>query len=146
LEHRNVRNLLLYQHRYTPIDFSRVLQFTTISFDVSFQEIFSTLLAGGMLLLADREIIRDFPRLFEVIRRNVLKTLFLPASFLKFVFNLEEYAAIFPSCVEHIVTAGEQPIVTESFRKYLKDGPGRRNPGAAVYREAPGQHTNIYCR
>ncbi|MCX6580880.1 MAG: amino acid adenylation domain-containing protein [Candidatus Aminicenantes bacterium] len=121
LEHRNVRNLLLYQRRYTPIDFSRVLQFTTISFDVSFQEIFSTLLAGGMLMLADREIIRDFPRLFEVIRRNVLKTLFLPASFLKFVFNLEEYAAIFPSCVEHIVTAGEQPIVTDSFRKYLKD-------------------------
>ncbi|MDQ1352313.1 MAG: hypothetical protein QG657_2619 [Acidobacteriota bacterium] len=120
LEHRNVRNLLLYQYRYTSINFSRVLQFTTISFDVSFQEIFSTLLAGGMLVLADIEIIRDFPRLFEVIELNILKTLFLPASFLKFVFNQEEYAAIFPSCVEHIVTAGEQPIVTDRFKKYLK--------------------------
>ncbi|MCK4261028.1 MAG: amino acid adenylation domain-containing protein, partial [Halanaerobiales bacterium] len=48
IEHRNIINLISFEYTKTNINFkSRVLQFTTISFDVSYQEIFSTLLAGG---------------------------------------------------------------------------------------------------
>jgi tyrocidine synthetase-3 len=120
LEHGNVMNLIYYQYRYTTIDFSRVLQFTTIGFDVSFQEIFSTLLCGGTLILIPTEMPRNIPQLCRLIARQQIKTLFLPASFLKFVFNEEEYAAVFPAGVRHIVTAGEQLIVTEKLRDYLK--------------------------
>ncbi len=120
LEHRNVVNLILYQHRYTAIDFSRVLQFTTISFDVSFQEIFSTLLWGGSLVLISNQTRQHIPDLFRVIEENQIKTLFLPASFLKFIFNEAEYGSLFPGCVDHIVTAGEQVVVTDKFRDYLK--------------------------
>nr|NIM15515.1 amino acid adenylation domain-containing protein [Candidatus Aminicenantes bacterium]NIM81938.1 amino acid adenylation domain-containing protein [Candidatus Aminicenantes bacterium]NIN21663.1 amino acid adenylation domain-containing protein [Candidatus Aminicenantes bacterium]NIN45458.1 amino acid adenylation domain-containing protein [Candidatus Aminicenantes bacterium]NIN88290.1 amino acid adenylation domain-containing protein [Candidatus Aminicenantes bacterium] len=120
LEHRNLVNLILYQYRYTNIDFSRVLQFATISFDVSFQEIFSTLSAGGTLVLVSEKTIKNIPKLFEVIEKNQIRTLFLPASLLKFIFNEQEYASLFPGCVDHIAAAGEQLIVIDRFREYLK--------------------------
>jgi len=120
LEHQNLVNLLFFQYDYTCIDFSSVLQFTSISFDVSFQEIFSTLLAGGTLYLPDPGMRQDIPGLFEFIKMNRIKTLFLPASFLKFVLSREEFAPLIPGEIDHIVSAGEPLIVTERFRTYLK--------------------------
>jgi amino acid adenylation domain-containing protein/FkbM family methyltransferase len=116
----NVVNLIQYQYRCTHIDFSRVLQFATISFDVSFQEIFSTLLYGGSLVLIPPDILKDIPRLFRLVEARQVRTLFLPASFLKFVFNEEAYADLFPGGIGHIVAAGEQVIVTDRLRAYLK--------------------------
>ncbi len=121
LEHRNLVNLIAHQYDYSNINFAGVLQFITLTFDVSFQEIFSTLLAGGTLTLVKREERLDLPTLFRVINDNQIKTLFLPASFVKFIFNEDEYSDMFPRGVEHIVTAGEQIVVTEKFKKYLKE-------------------------
>jgi amino acid adenylation domain-containing protein/non-ribosomal peptide synthase protein (TIGR01720 family) len=121
LEHQNLVNLLFFQYDYTCIDFSSVLQFTSISFDVSFQEIFSTLLAGGTLYLPNPGVRQDIPGLFEFIKKNRIKTLFLPASFLKFVLSREEFAPLIPGEIDHIVSAGEPLIVTERFRTYLKE-------------------------
>ncbi|MCP4214970.1 MAG: AMP-binding protein, partial [bacterium] len=42
LQHGNLLNLIDYQYKYTGIDTSKMLQFTTATFDVSAQEIFST--------------------------------------------------------------------------------------------------------
>lgn len=120
LEHRNLVNLISFQDRYTNIDPSRVLQFTTLTFDVSFQEIFSALLNGGRLCLVDRDTLLEIPSLLLVIEKNDIKTLFLPASFLKYIFNVPEFIKIMPPGVKHIVTAGEQLVVTESLRNYLK--------------------------
>jgi amino acid adenylation domain-containing protein/thioester reductase-like protein len=121
LEHRNLVNLLLYQLRFTTIDFSRVLQFTTICFDVSFQEIFSTLVAGGRLVLIDAGVRNDTTALFDVIGRNDVATLFLPTAFLKFLFTGNEYQRQLPGCVRHIVTAGEQLTVSPHLRDYLRE-------------------------
>ncbi len=121
LEHRNLVNLILFQHHHTRIDFSKVLQFTTISFDVSFQEIFSTLLAAGVLVLIDEETRNTISHLFRVITNNAVKTLFLPVSFLNVIFNDPDYIASFPPGVTHIITAGEQLVVSPSLGNYLKD-------------------------
>jgi len=120
LRHGNLVNLLSYQYEHTNIDFSRVLQFTTISFDVSFQEIFSTLIAGGKLFLIDQETRSDIPRLFKIIEKNDIKTLFLPTSYLKFVLSEENYISLMPGRINHIVTAGEQLVITDKFKKYLR--------------------------
>jgi amino acid adenylation domain-containing protein len=120
LEHRNLVNLLRYQFRHTGIDHRRVLQFTTISFDVSFQEIFSTLLSGGTLFLMDREIKKDVIALYREIRKHEIRTLYLPASFLKFIIGGEAIQTDIPESVTHIVTAGEQLTVTPQFREYLR--------------------------
>jgi amino acid adenylation domain-containing protein len=119
LNHRSLVNLIRFQSRSTAIDFSRVLQFATIAFDVSAQEIFSTLLAGGRLLLVDQETRTDIPELFKAVEKECIKTLFLPASFLKFISHEEEYRRLLPRSVAHIVTAGEQAVINDSFKRCL---------------------------
>ncbi|MCU0289181.1 MAG: condensation domain-containing protein, partial [Acidobacteria bacterium] len=121
LEQHNLINLLKFQFIYTNLNFSRVLQFTTISFDVSFQEIFSALLSGGQLFLIDKEIRTDIPALLRLIEKNDIKTLFLPVSFLKVIFQEEEYLKLIPRCIEHIAAAGEQLVVSNNLKKYLKE-------------------------
>ena len=120
LEHRNLVNLILYSYDFTNLDFSAVLQFSTISFDASWHEIFSTLLWGGKLFLIAEEIRTDIQGLFNVIEKNKIRTVFLPISLLKVIFSEESYAEIFPGCVTHIQTAGEQVVISDDFRDYLK--------------------------
>jgi amino acid adenylation domain-containing protein len=121
LEQRNLANLIYYQYKDTAIDFSGVLQFTTISFDVSAQEIFSTLLAGGRLFLINKEILNDITGLFRMVEKNNIRTLFLPASFLKFVTNEADYVKQLPKGIKHIITAGDQPVINLPFKNYLQE-------------------------
>jgi amino acid adenylation domain-containing protein len=121
LVHRNLVNLMEYHHNYTNINCSSVLQFATISFDASFHEIFSALLAGGSLHLIDKETRADIAGLFKLIGDTRLKTLFLPMSLLRVIFGDVNYIKLAPQCIEHIQTAGEQVIVNDAFREYLKN-------------------------
>jgi amino acid adenylation domain-containing protein len=121
LEHRNMANLLHFEFSRSGVEFNRVLQFASIGFDVSAQEIFSTLLSGGRLFLMDGEMKSDLPRLFEYIGENKIEVLFLPPAFVRFIFSDPRYFAGFPGCVRHIITAGEQLVVGEAFRRYLRE-------------------------
>lgn len=120
IKHSNLINLIKYQFDKTNIDFQSVLQFTTLNFDVSFQEIFSTLLGGGKLTLVDKATIHDFDKLLETVGENQISTLFMPASILNQIFNDQEYVLKAPRSIKHIVTAGEQIIVGQTFKDYLK--------------------------
>ncbi|OWR30108.1 non-ribosomal peptide synthetase [Saccharibacillus sp. O23] len=121
LEHRNMINLLHYEYTQTNIDYSgRVLQFTTLSFDVCSQEIWSTLLAGGTLCMIRSETRREVGQLLELIEDRRISVLFMPVSFLKFILSEKEYEERFPTCIRHIVTAGEQLVVPDPFRQHLR--------------------------
>ena len=120
LTHQNMVNLLLFQFRHTPIDCSRILQFATICFDVSFQEIFSALLCGGTLFVIHRETRIDLPLLCRLIDRHHIVSLFLPVSFLRLAFGDDTFSRLFPRCVNHIVSAGEQLTVSPGLRHYLQ--------------------------
>ncbi|MDQ1354394.1 MAG: hypothetical protein QG657_4703 [Acidobacteriota bacterium] len=121
LEHGNLVNLLMYTFRFTGLDFGVVLQFTTISFDISFQEIFSALLSGGKLVLIDKAARNNILVLFELIEKNRIRTVFLPISFLKAIFSEEEFIEKFPRSIRHIQTAGEQVVISDKFGNYLKE-------------------------
>ncbi|MCP4156256.1 MAG: AMP-binding protein [bacterium] len=120
MEHHSLANLIHYQWEQTTIAFDKVMQFASIAFDVSFQEIFTTLLAGGSIHLLNNEIRSNIPLLLDYIEEHQIETLFLPPAFLRFIFDEEEYGKRFPSIVKHIVTAGEQLVVTEPMRNYLE--------------------------
>jgi amino acid adenylation domain-containing protein len=120
MEHRNLVNLLNFQFYETAVDFKRVLQFASIGFDASFQEIFSTLLTGGELYLIDRDTKQDVYRLLELIDTNQINVLFWPPAYLKYIFSEEIHRSRFPRSVQHIITAGEQLIITKSLREYIK--------------------------
>lgn len=121
LEHRNLVNLIRFQLRYTGMDCTRMTQFASISFDVSFHEIFSAFIAGGTLVVLDKEVRSNIPELFRIIEKNDIRTTFLPISLLKTIFSEEEHAAGFPRSVRHIQTAGEQVVIIPRFREYLKE-------------------------
>ncbi|MGE5343491.1 MAG: amino acid adenylation domain-containing protein [Candidatus Omnitrophota bacterium] len=119
LEHRNLINLIRDEYQYSSIDFSRVMQFAAISFDVSFQEIFSTLLAGGRLHLIRKQTRGDMDALFRSVELNDIKTLFLPTAFTNLLSREEKYLERVPSGVAHIVVAGEPLMIPRRFREFL---------------------------
>lgn len=122
LEHNNLANLLHFQFNETLMDFSgSVLQFASIGFDVSAQEIFSTLLSGGCLQLIDRDIKSDVLRLLDLIEQSGTSVLFMPPAFLKYIFSDPDYVKRFPTCVTHILSAGDRLIITDPMRDFFAE-------------------------
>ncbi|MEV7229556.1 amino acid adenylation domain-containing protein [Polymorphospora sp. NPDC051019] len=96
----------------------RVLQFASISFDVSFQEIWSTLCHGGELVLMDEERGRDLGGLRRFIAERGVRRAFLPAAVLHQMAGLTgAVAPLAPGC--EIVTAGEALRVNDDVRALL---------------------------
>jgi amino acid adenylation domain-containing protein len=120
LEHRNMVNLVSFEYKKTNIDFgNRVMQFASSSFDVCYQEIFSTLLFGGELHIIGEDEKRDINKLFTFIRENDIKAIFLPTAYFKYITSDENYMKKFPDNVRHIITAGEQLKISNQFNEYL---------------------------
>ena len=121
IEHWNMMNLLHFELSDQGVDFCRdILQFASIGFDVSAQEIFSALLCGGKLWLMDRELKGDILQLFEFIRGNNISIVFWPPAFLKLIFSESMYINAFPRTITHIIAAGEQLIVPRALKEYIK--------------------------
>jgi amino acid adenylation domain-containing protein len=121
LEQRNGVNLIYWGIHHTNLDFSRMAQYHSLSFDLSFQEIFSALLSGGGLHIIEDKIKTDIPAIFKRVETRDIRTIFLPMSLLRVIFSEESYAVAVPGCLRHIQTAGEQLVISERFRRYLKE-------------------------
>lgn len=124
MPHRVIENLIDWQNNVSTPGQFRTLQFAPISFDVSFQEIFSALTSGGTLILTDEETRRDPLRLVELIINEKVERIFLPYIALQ---NLAEASIIKDYTkfnLKHIITAGEQLIITPQIRKFFESQPG----------------------
>ncbi len=104
----------------------RTLQFTSLNFDVHFQEIFTTLATGGSLVLIAEETRRDLQALATLIEQARIERLYMP-----FV-ALQQLATIFvdehrpPRHVRQWITAGEALKATDSLRKLFQLLPDAR--------------------
>ena len=68
MAHRSMVNLIEWHRRQLQLaQGQRVLQFAALSFDVAFQEIFSTLCTGGTLVLLDEWMRQDARALLELL-------------------------------------------------------------------------------
>jgi amino acid adenylation domain-containing protein/thioester reductase-like protein len=115
MHHRPLVNLLLWQKQQFKNPAARTLQFTPTSFDVSFQEIFSTLSCGGTLVLIEDHIRRNSEALLNYLSETSIERLFLPFIALQ---NLAEAAMSFPHfslSLREVITAGEQLKITRSI-------------------------------
>ncbi|HYX35620.1 MAG TPA: amino acid adenylation domain-containing protein [Oligoflexus sp.] len=114
--HGALAQLILWQNKtYRPA--AHTLQFSPIAFDVSFQEIFSTLSTAGTLVLIREEERLDPRLLLEKIQSEKVERIFLPYVALQL---LAEAASRDPSAVIPLVdvfTAGEQLICTPEIRQ-----------------------------
>jgi len=118
MEHRSMVNLMKYQlSEFTP---KEVLQFATISFDVSFQEIFSTLLSGATLNLISDDLKKDFIELSNFILQNNIDTVFLPTAYFKVLMELDFFVSRIDPVVKRIIVAGEQLVLGSFISEYLQ--------------------------
>ncbi|MEJ2652588.1 MAG: amino acid adenylation domain-containing protein [Gammaproteobacteria bacterium] len=113
MSHRPVSNLIAWQSKRSVLGAAgRTLQLTSLSFDVSVQEIFATLCTGGVLVLVAEDLRRNSKALLELIVRESIERIFLPFSPLQQLAETALRERIVPSSLREIVTAGEQLRVT----------------------------------
>jgi amino acid adenylation domain-containing protein len=99
----------------------RTLQFAALGFDVSFQEIFSTLCAGGTLLLIDEEKRRNATDLARYVTEKGVQRLFLPFVGLQmFAEGVAEIGKPFDCALREINVAGEQLRINDKIRALFK--------------------------
>jgi amino acid adenylation domain-containing protein len=117
-------NLLLWQEQ-TPTS-GRVAQLTSISFDVSLQEILGALLFGKTLVVLDSQTRLDVDKYPDFIRTHAIADLFLPNVVLE---NLAR-VALETDCdlptLRNIHQAGEALTVTPGLRRFFARHPDCR--------------------
>ncbi|MCP5425259.1 MAG: amino acid adenylation domain-containing protein [Gammaproteobacteria bacterium] len=96
---------------------ARTLQFTSLNFDVSFQEIFSTWASGGCLVLINEQDRRDFQHLLAVIVQHRVQRLFMPFAVLDQLADSAQSEPV-PS-LEDVITAGEALVMTPALVRFL---------------------------
>ncbi|MEA5362521.1 amino acid adenylation domain-containing protein [Amycolatopsis sp., V23-08] len=101
-------------------------QFSMLSFDVSFQEIFTTLCGGGRLHLVRPEWRRDVPALLERLETAGIERIFLPYVALQLLAEHGVRLERYPSRLRDVVTAGEQLVCTPAIRRWFAGLPGAR--------------------
>jgi amino acid adenylation domain-containing protein/thioester reductase-like protein len=95
---------------------SRVLQFSSLSFDSSLIDIFPTLLQGAELIVPSEDQRRDPLQLVELIRRRQLSHAFLPPALLS-ILPLDQL-----QCLDHVMTGGDvcEPCVIQQLTRQGK--------------------------
>ncbi|PUE28100.1 non-ribosomal peptide synthetase [Limnohabitans sp. Jir72] len=118
MRHGPVCNLLQWQRNSLACegeDGLSTLQYTSIGFDVSVQEIFSTLVEGGTLQLIDEYERRDSLALLNVIMDTQVQRLFLPFVALDALCHAAMENGLIPSSLRRVMTAGEQLRVSPAL-------------------------------
>ncbi|MFE4519562.1 MupA/Atu3671 family FMN-dependent luciferase-like monooxygenase [Kitasatospora sp. NPDC056783] len=107
---------------------ARTLQYASCGFDVSIQEVLTTLGGGGTLLLIDEETRYDVTALAAVVRATRTERVYLPYTPLAALAD-----ALGEEPVPHLremISGGEQVLVTPGLRAFL-----HRNPGCRLVNE-----------
>ncbi|WDD36886.1 amino acid adenylation domain-containing protein (plasmid) [Nostoc sp. UHCC 0926] len=115
-------NLILWQLQNNTISTgAKTLQFAPISFDVSFQEIFTTWFSGGTLFLITEELRRDPVALLGFLEEKAIERLFVPFVVLQQLAEVAVDSELVNSHLREIITAGEQlqitPAISQLFSK-----------------------------
>ncbi len=118
MTHGALSNLIAWQNETLPLRGSaRVLQFSALSFDVSFQELFSTWCAGGELISIPEELRRDPDALIQLIDQQQIERVFLPFVALQQLAAAACARPLYPASLRDVITAGEQLQITPEIRQ-----------------------------
>ncbi|WP_051854693.1 non-ribosomal peptide synthetase [Streptomyces sp. NRRL B-1347] len=100
------------------------LQYAPLSFDVSFQEIFSTLCGGGTLHLVGEAERHDMPALLRLIDQEGIQRVFLPYVALQHMAETSDALGLVPRGLRVLISSGEQLRVTPEIRRLCAALPG----------------------
>jgi amino acid adenylation domain-containing protein len=116
----------------------RTLQFSALSFDVSFQEIFSTWCTGGTLVLVSDTLRHDARALLRLLDERAVHRLFLPFVALQHIAEVAQAEALYPSSLREVITAGEQLKTVPSLRTFF-----RRQPNCSLDNQYGPTETHV---
>jgi thioesterase domain-containing protein/acyl carrier protein len=94
----------------------RTLQFSSMSFDVSLQEIFSSLCRGGTLILISAEQRSDPESLLSLLREAQVERLHMPNAALQQLAEAVESSGRVPASLQVIVPSGEQLRISPAVK------------------------------
>ena len=116
MSHRALVNLICWQLDDTVIETTaKTLQFSPISFDVSFQETFTTLCGGGTIVLIAEDVRRDPVELIRFLCDHNIERLFLPFIALQQLAHVADSFEQLPHSLREVLTAGEQLQITSEI-------------------------------
>jgi amino acid adenylation domain-containing protein len=121
MPHRALVNLITFQKRNSTVSQPlRTLQFASLSFDVSFQEMFTTWCAGASLVLIGEDARRDTAELLRVVAEEKVERLFLPFVALQQIAETASAGEMLPPSLREIITAGEQLKITPHVERLFE--------------------------
>ncbi|HLJ96407.1 MAG TPA: amino acid adenylation domain-containing protein [Gemmataceae bacterium] len=124
MEHRPLVNLLCWQMRHSRLPpEARTLQFAPLSFDVSFQEMFSTWCAGGTLLMIPEGLRRDPAGLVRFLAHRAVQRVFMPFVALQQIADAAHGEGPVLQALREVITAGEQLKITPTIIRFFEEHP-----------------------
>ncbi|MBK9515226.1 MAG: AMP-binding protein [Flavobacteriales bacterium] len=127
MHHAPLSNLIQWQLRTSVCkEGDRTLQFAPISFDVSFQEIFTTFAQGGTLVLITDEDRLNSTQLLRKIIAQKINRIIVPFVALQYLAEAVERTGEVPSSMKEVFTSGEQLKITPAIANLFKQLPGCR--------------------
>lgn len=124
MTHGAMANLIEWHLQGLPAEDRRVLQFAALSFDVAFQEIFTTLCTGGRLVLTDEWVRKDLRALAALLVEQEVSRLFVPPLMLEALAGHCQSARTRFKHLKEVITAGEQLRISPAIRSVCSDHPG----------------------
>ncbi len=111
-------NLVCWQLMSSPGP-KRTLQFSPLTFDLSFYAIFATLCSGGSLVLIDNDARRDPAELWKVVCERKVEKLFLPFVALQGLAEVASDAEWGSTSLREVISTAEQLKVTPALRRFF---------------------------
>ncbi|MBS1583426.1 MAG: amino acid adenylation domain-containing protein [Bacteroidetes bacterium] len=127
MHHAPLANLLAWQCRTSVLgEGDRTLQFAPISFDVSFQELFTTFAQGGTLVLITDEDRLNSTQLLRKIIAQGIHRIIVPFVALQYLAEAVERTGEVPTSLKEVFTSGEQLRITPAIANLFRHLPGCR--------------------
>jgi amino acid adenylation domain-containing protein len=112
LNHRALCNRIAFMVQTLQVSRGRTLQFASLSFDVSFHEMFSTWGSGGIVALMGEELRRDILGLWRLIKEEAMEEIFVPGVVLQQLAETVDDRKVAYSKLREINVGGEQMLIT----------------------------------
>lgn len=124
---RSFNNMISWQTIHADLKVGeKTLQYTSLNFDVSLQEIFPTLSSGGTIVMINEEQHLDPVALLQLIDMSGTQRVYLPPAILQYLAETAQHLQIFPKQLHTIIVAGDQLKITQQIKHFFQKLKGCR--------------------
>ncbi len=139
LGHAALLNLIQWQSTNSNAGIgTRTLQFAPLTFDASFEDIFSTLITGGTIVLIEEQWLIEPEKLLRFIGQHKINRIFLPFVALQFLTDTAIALQIYPQSLQYVMTAGEQLKITPQLVRFFS-----KLPNAILFNQYGPTETHV---